>query len=169
MRNKKGQFIKGHKTWNKGKSRSKEVKEKISKANKGKNLGNKFGSANKGRSLTKEHKKKISQALKGKIKSLEHRKRLSKALQGEKNWNWKGGISKEYDRIRHSLQYYIWQQEVWKKDNWTCRLCGNKRNIIAHHIQLFSKFPELRFSIDNGLTVCRSCHNKIHKIHKFKK
>jgi predicted restriction endonuclease len=81
---------------------------------------------------------------------------------GERNWNWKGGINIENKRIKASLEYHIWRNEVYRKDNWTCRLCGNKKQIVAHHLKLFSEFPELRFSIDNGITLCRSCHWKIH-------
>jgi hypothetical protein len=85
---------------------------------------------------------------------------------GRIHWNWKGGISEINDLIRHSLQYYIWRNEVWKRDRWICRLCKKhcqRKNIIAHHLQSFADFPELRFSIDNGITLCRTCHVSIHR------
>jgi len=87
------------------------------------------------------------------------------AIRGKKNPRWKGGINLENERIRHSLEWKIWRDEVYRKDNWTCRICGKKckKDIVAHHIKLFSNFPELRFSVDNGITLCRSCHTKIHK------
>lgn len=124
--------------------------------------------------FTTKHKKKISEHHKntkgfgkwmaGKKLSEKWRKNISKGMTGEKHWNWKGGIDLENRRIRRSLEYIIWQQKVFKKDYWTCRLCGYKgKDIVAHHLKLFSEFPELRFSIDNGITVCRSCHKKIHK------
>lgn len=89
---------------------------------------------------------------------------MSKNRIGILNPNWKGGIDLENKRIKKSLEYTIWRKEVYERDKWTCRLCGYKGNkIVAHHLKLFSKFPELRFAIDNGLTICRSCHAKIHK------
>jgi len=79
--------------------------------------------------------------------------------------NWRGGIDLENKRIRKSIEYEIWRNEIYKKDNWTCRICNKKcksKDIIAHHLKLFSDFPELRFSIENGITLCRGCHKKVH-------
>ena len=104
----------------------------------------------------------------GKKRSKEDRDKMSKARKiflsnPENHWNWQGGISPENDRIRHSLEWQIWRNEVYKRDFWKCRLCESKKQIVAHHIKLFSQYPELRFSTDNGMTLCRSCHLIIHK------
>ena len=80
---------------------------------------------------------------------------------GNKAHNWKGGIDLENKRARQSLEYEVWRLEVYRKDGFRCRLCGNK-DIVAHHLKLFSEFPELRFSVNNGITLCRSCHKKVH-------
>lgn len=125
---------------------------------------------NKGKKLSEETKKKIGlngfhYGMNGKKHSNLSRKKISESIKGEKHYNWKGGINIENERIRHSLEWKIWRDKVYKRDKWICRLCGIKcerKNIAAHHIKLFSNFPELRFNIDNGLTLCRSCHFKIH-------
>lgn len=69
-------------------------------------------------------------------------------------------------RIRNSAEFREWRQKVFIRDNWTCQKCGkrSKKNdyirIEAHHIKPFAIFPDLRFVIDNGLTLCKKCHDK---------
>jgi ribosomal protein L37AE/L43A len=83
----------------------------------------------------------------------------------EKHWNWRGGISTETEIIRHSLESKLWQDSVKNRDNNCCQKCGENavRRLTAHHILNFSKFVELRFAIDNGITFCVKCHKAFHK------
>jgi len=69
----------------------------------------------------------------------------------------------ELQRLRHSQQYIRWRDSVYERDCYTCTRCGTKEDIQAHHIKSFDEYPELRFSVENGITLCRSCHTKIHK------
>lgn len=113
---------------------------------------------------------------KGYVMSEESKNKLSetrirlKISSGENNWNWKGGITPEIKLIRNSKAYQNWRNAVIKRDNYTCLLCGmiggwNKKmkkqiKIEAHHIKAFSQYPELRFDIGNGRTLCRKCHEE---------
>ena len=84
---------------------------------------------------------------------------------GDKASNWQGGVDLENKRIRKSPEYDVWRKEIYKRDNWSCSMCDKKcrqKDIIAHHIKPFSQYPDLRFDIDNGQTLCRSCHKKVH-------
>jgi len=82
---------------------------------------------------------------------------------GEKHWNWKGGITDANSKIRRSHKYNVWRKAVYKRDNWTCVKCHKKQKCpIAHHKKSFNDYPKLRFEVSNGITVCRSCHRKIH-------
>ncbi len=85
---------------------------------------------------------------------------------GHKPWNWKGGISPEYSRIRSSVENKLWRDSVFSRDNWTCQkymIKGCKLN--PHHILNFSSNPELRFAIDNGITLSEKAHKEFHKIY----
>ena len=86
-------------------------------------------------------------------------------MKGKDNPNWKGGISGENKSIRSSIEYRLWREAVFSRDNWTCQICSTKGNRLhAHHIKAFAKFPELRLAIDNGVTLCKQCHKEIHKV-----
>jgi hypothetical protein len=95
------------------------------------------------------------------------------AVSGEKNSHWKGGISKLYKTERHlvmeTIEYKLWRRAIFERDNHTCQKCGIRSykglektvKIEAHHIKSWTKYPELRFAIDNGITLCIDCHHKI--------
>lgn len=74
---------------------------------------------------------------------------------------WKGGVTQKNMVIRKSLEYRIWREKVFERDNYTCVFCkkrGGKLN--ADHIKPFSEYYELRFEIGNGRTLCIECHVK---------
>jgi hypothetical protein len=124
-------FKKGIETWNKGKKMTYDV-------------------WNKGKKLSEAHRK----SLKGK------RPRAS----GKNNHNWKGGITEENNKIRTSFEYKLWRTAVFERDKYTCIWCGvksgNGKAVVLHadHIRPFAYYPELRFAIDNGRTLCVDCH-----------
>ena len=64
--------------------------------------------------------------------------------------------------IRRSSEYQKWRKAVFKRDNYICQECLKKGNYLeAHHIKPFANYPDLRFEIENGLTLCKDCHKKI--------
>jgi hypothetical protein len=142
-----------------GRKLSEATKQKMSKSHMG------MVSPNKGKTLSKEWREKLSKSLKGvntwikgrKI-SEEERKHRSEIFSGDGNPNWRGGIYPEHLSIRKSAEYKIWRTAVFTRDNWTCIWCGAKGNVHADHIKPFCLFPELRFAIDNGRTLCVNCH-----------
>ena len=156
----------------KGFHHSQEQRRKISEVHKGKHHSletrQKMSVSRKGKHFSKETRQKLSDAQKGKPAwnkgkhhSLEARQKMSAIKQGEKNHFWKGGITPINLKIRASLEYRLWRESVFKRDNYTCVWCRQRGgNLNADHIKPFSLFPELRFAIDNGRTLCLECHRK---------
>lgn len=97
----------------------------------------------------------------GKKRSDEARKNISESLKGDKSPSWKGGISKENDRIRKSVDFKLWREKVFERDNWTCCECDTRGGVLhPHHIKSFYEYPELRFEVNNGITLCVDCHRQ---------
>lgn len=88
---------------------------------------------------------------------------------GESNLNWKGGITPDNVKIRQSAESRLWVQLVFARDNYTCQKTNVKGGkLTSHHIQNFASFPELRFAVDNGITLSIQEHKKFHKIYGIK-
>ncbi len=110
----------------------------------------KMGSKNPmfGKHLTEEHKRKIGKNF------------------GKDNPAWKGGITKESALIRSGIEINLWKQSVMARDNWTCQKTGIKGGRLElHHIFNFADYPELRTSIENGITLSKESHKEFHKIY----
>lgn len=80
--------------------------------------------------------------------------------------NWKGGLTPANEAVRNSGEYKLWRKSIFERDNYTCQFCGIKtkkglgRTVVLHadHIKPFSLFPEFRFDMNNGRTLCVDCH-----------
>ena len=178
-------FKKGHKGYFLGKKRpnlhSDEAKEKISVGNKGKKMSEKarkkISIAMTGREVSDETKKKIGNYRKGKPSpakgkkwSKEARIRFSKSQSGENGNNWKGGLKPVNKRIRAGIEFRLWREAVFARDNWTCQVSGVRGGkLVPHHLQNFAEYPELRFAIDNGVTLSKEEHAAFHKQYGYTK
>lgn len=132
-----------------GIARSKETRLKIGISN----LGNAGNRAPK----TGETRAKMAVSKRG-VLNPQYGKR------GEKCHLWKGGLTNKNLAIRLSPECREWRKAVLARDNYTCQNCGTHGGWLqAHHIKRFALFPELRFEVSNGQTLCEPCHRKTHR------
>ena len=166
-------FQKGHKI-NKGKKYSKKRKSKISATLRGriftKKWKKKLSLSHKGKKQSEITKKKISKTVLGKAKPwLKGKKpwnyqKKSPQTSGKKNGNWKGGITPKNHKTRTSLEMKLWKKACLERDNFTdqkTEIRGGELEV--HHINNFADFPEIRFAIDNGITLSKKSHKDFHK------
>ena len=104
--------------------------------------------------------------LRGKTMSLASREKMSAAKKGKYvgklNSNWKGNLVSDEVRERRSYIAKKWRKQVTKRDDHKCQKCGSRDKLHAHHIKDFKDHPDLRWDLNNGITVCVFCHEKIH-------
>lgn len=122
--------------------------------------------------FSEDTKRKMSLSKKGKLpnnygkaRSLLARIKHSQSMKGDKSPLWRGGVSKlnksERQLAMDTLEYKLWRESIFLRDNWTCIWCYKRGRILnADHIKPWRDYPELRFAIDNGRTLCVECHRK---------
>src|SRR3990167_10153917 len=140
--------------WKIGRKRSKEsVFKQIETRNK------KYGNNQPGNFKKGEHRSRTTEF---KVGSVPHNKGKTH-LQKEKHPMWKGGVTSENTILRNSAKNQIWRNTCFIRDKFTCQDCGKRGgNLHVHHIKEWSKFPKLRFNLDNGVTLCQKCHIRRH-------
>jgi len=110
-------------------------------------------------------------------------KMARRELRKEKHWNWKGGISRLSNIVRSLKESGEWREEIFRRDEYTCRICGNHGYVgngksvylEAHHIKPFRiilkeflatyklslnnilNYKEF-WDLSNGITLCTKCH-----------
>ena len=116
--------------------------------------------ANKGRILSDKHKKAIGIGVK-KAGNIPPR---NTHLVGNKHPNWQGGFSTIRNQHFHKKEYIEFRNTVLKRDNFICQNCKKRGGKLqAHHIKAWGPYPDLRYDISNGITLCLLCHYSIHK------
>jgi len=91
----------------------------------------------------------------------------NKGIRGEKSSSWKGGHKNIYKHYKNA-DYKEWRDKVFTRDNYTCQKCGNRSSvgnpvvIHPHHIKSYTYYPAQRYEVDNGITLCISCHHQLH-------
>ena len=136
----------------KGQKASEEQLKKMSLCNPKIWLGKKFSD---------EHRKKISESRKGFKMSEKQKIKMRENKIGNKHWHWYQDRSKlKTQEDRRSTAVNEWRINIYKRDNYKCKI-SNKNcegRLEAHHILNWEEFPELRYDINNGITLCHAHH-----------
>lgn len=145
----------------KGKLKSKEHKIAISKGKKGikrsEETKKRISEAKKGIKKSEEHKVKIGLSMKGR-KNPEHSKRMS----GENGLRYikdRTKLKKSDDR-RKDVANKDWRLKVFLRDNRNCQMYNEEciGKLEVHHILNWIDNPNLRYDINNGITLCHFHH-----------
>lgn len=74
--------------------------------------------------------------------------------------NWQGGVENNQRKIEMSRdEYKAWRKSIFARDNYTCQICLIRGgNLEADHIKEWCNYPELRYELSNGRTLCKNCH-----------
>ena len=84
---------------------------------------------------------------------------------GEDNPQYAGLTEEERqssDKLRHIPEYQQWRDSVINRDFGECQACGSDIYLEVHHIRSFKHNIELALDLDNGITLCSTCHKKYH-------
>ncbi len=122
--------------------------------------------------------KSVSRETKAKMRvahlaiSDETRAKMSSAqrlLLGSKSGGWKGGITKQHERVRGRTNYRQWRNKILEKRGHRCENCGKyESKIHLHHIKNIKDYPKLLMDEQNVKLLCSSCHTKLHHKLNFK-
>lgn len=86
---------------------------------------------------------------------------VQKTKPKKKGWKPVEQLRRENKQDRQSSTYKAWRMAVLIRDNFTCQMCGKKGGLLEdHHLKPFAYFPELRFDVSNGQTLCHKDHVK---------
>lgn len=90
---------------------------------------------------------------------------------GENHPNYNENLT---DEDRYSRRYLLhgkdqkkWAREVHSKCEYKCVICLSDRKLEAHHLESWNSNKELRFTVDNGVTLCNFHHNEFHKTYGY--
>jgi hypothetical protein len=86
-------------------------------------------------------------------------------IRGKNHYNWIDDRTqlKRFNDIakdRRSSAYGNWRHQVKTRDNFKCKILNAdcKGRIEVHHILSYTKHSELRYEINNGITLCKFHH-----------
>jgi uncharacterized phage-like protein YoqJ len=85
---------------------------------------------------------------------------------GEDHWNYDPNKTDEERLLeRNYLEYRQWRDEVFERDNYICQVCGMGGHLSAHHLNGYHWAIDQRVDLNNGITLCDTCHDDFHLVY----
>ena len=69
---------------------------------------------------------------------------------------------------RNSPEYSKYREKVLKRDG-VCQCCGSKNILEVHHLLPYKQYVSLRADVNNGIVLCKYCHDAYHNKHGYKR
>lgn len=138
--------------------------ERAEKERESRKIGNKIAKAGKRPAHLLKLQEEIAQKRKGKTYAEiygEAAEEETKKRQTSNRKRWEGKPKKADQRPKHNGDHHYsdWRKAVFERDDFTCQRCHQRGGTLqAHRIHSWSKFPALRYDIENGVTLCVACH-----------
>jgi hypothetical protein len=86
---------------------------------------------------------------------------LSESISGPRNPQWKGGVTRRAVELRSEISNTS-RREIYERDDFTCRLCGERAGrLTLHHIVPIWQNEDLVADKQNLMTLCAVCHHKV--------
>ena len=87
--------------------------------------------------------------------------RLSESRSGPRNPQWKGGVTRRSVELQSRIPGTL-RREIYERDDFTCRLCGERGGrLTLHHIVPVWQNEDLVADKQNLVTLCVACHHKV--------
>lgn len=85
-------------------------------------------------------------------------------MSGENHPRWDTNLTdEERQGNRGYSEYNDWRMEVFKRDAFTCQVCGQVGcRFVSHHLDSYDSNPDSRTALNNGICLCKDCHKEFH-------
>jgi 5-methylcytosine-specific restriction endonuclease McrA len=88
------------------------------------------------------------------------RMEIAKKYAGTNHWNWQGGKSYEIYPLGWNRTY---KEQIRRRDEYKCQMCFVPETELLEKLSVHHKdLNKNNIQSNNLITVCRSCHSKLH-------
>ncbi len=77
-------------------------------------------------------------------------------------------MNSDYKQQLKDPRWFKVKKRVFRRDNYTCRVCGEKYFLNVHHLFYAKGRKAWDYPIDALITLCNECHNKWHETEGIK-